>query len=49
VEVEPCVVNLIWKRFPKDANHGKEHLVFMNLGTRNFTMRSNIKDEFFYV
>jgi hypothetical protein len=27
------------KRFPNDANHRKEHLIFMNFGVRNFTMK----------
>jgi hypothetical protein len=35
------MVNLIWKRLSKDANCKKEHLIFMNFGVKNFTMKSN--------
>jgi hypothetical protein len=28
------------KEIPKDANHQKEHPIFMNFGMRDFTMKS---------
>jgi hypothetical protein len=39
--VEPCMVSLVRRVFPKDVNHRKGDLIFMNFGVRNFTLKNN--------
>jgi hypothetical protein len=47
MRVEPYMVNLSWKRFLKDANYQKEHLIFMKFGVRSYIIKKILKNKNF--